>query len=389
MYAGRDPITGRQRFVSRTFQGTKRAAERELARLISDVDDGRHEGTTAELGSLVDRWIEHLEAIGRAPSTIREYRRLIVKEIKPAIGSTRLDRLKSSDLDRLYAEWLRSGLAPNTVHHRHSLLAAALQQGVKWGWLRDNPARRASPPPLRPPEAAVPTLEQVQALISAAEASNPDLATFLALAAVTGARRGELCALQWSDVDVNRSVVRFRQSLDWPRGTAAWTLKPTKTHQTRLVSLDELALAIIEQHRRRSQDRCDAAGCELLETGFVFSSDVAGEVPLRPDTATQAVGRLCRSLGMAEIHLHSLRHWMVTTSLIGGTDVRTVAGRAGHRDASMTLQVYAHAIEQSDRETAARLGRVLAPAPSELAAGATSGETDLRSGRGRRPPQSD
>ena len=62
---------------------------------------------------------------------------------------------------------------------------------------------------------------------------------------------------------------------------------------------------------------------------------------------------------MPEIHLHSLRHWMVTTSLVGGTDVRTVAGRAGHRDASMTLRVYAHALEQADREAASRLGRVL------------------------------
>ena len=63
---------------------------------------------------------------------------------------------------------------------------------------------------------------------------------------------------------------------------------------------------------------------------------------------------------MTDVHLHSLRHWMVTTSLVGGTDVRTVAGRAGHRDASMTLRVYAHAMEEADRETASRLGRVLA-----------------------------
>lgn len=362
VYAGRDPLTGRQRFVSRSFKGNKRAAERELAKLIADVDAGRHEGSAAELSTLLDRWIEHLDAIGRSPSTLREYRRLAEKEIKPALGSTKLDKLSASDLDRTYQSWLRNGLAPNTVHHRHSMIAAALQQGVKWGWLHENPARRASPPPLRPPEAIVPSLEQVQRLISSAEAHDPDLAALLALAAVTGARRGELCGLRWSDVDTERSVVRIRHSLDWPRsdgGKETWTLKPTKTHQARSVSLDELAMAVVEQHRRRCEERCAVAGVQSNPEGFVFSSDVPGEVPLRPDSVTQAFGRLCRSLGMPEIHLHSLRHWMVTTSLVGGTDVRTVAGRAGHRDASMTLRVYAHALEEADRETASRLGKVL------------------------------
>lgn len=379
VYSGRDPLTGRQRFVSKTFEGTKRAAEREVAKLIAEVDAGRHEGTGAELGTLLDRWIGHVEAIGRSPSTLREYRRLIEREIKPALGSVRLDRLKPADLDRLYAQWMRSGTAPNTVHHRHSLLAAALAQGVKWGWLRENPARSASPPPLRPPEAVVPALDQVQRLLSAAEASNPDLAAFMALAAVTGARRGELCALRWADIDTARSVVRIRQSLDWPRGSLVWTLKPTKTHQARSLSLDELALTVVEKHRERCDQRRCVAGIEAGPEGFVFSSDVAGEVPLRPDTVTQAVGRLCRSLGMPEIHLHSLRHWMVTTSLVGGADVRTVAGRAGHRDASMTLRVYAHALEQADREAAAHLGRVLtAPATTDAKTPAATARSSER-----------
>ncbi|MGH9110076.1 MAG: tyrosine-type recombinase/integrase [Acidimicrobiales bacterium] len=359
VYAGRDPHTGRQRVVTKTVGGSKRAAERELAKLITDVDAGRYKGTAAKLSTLVDRWIAHLEAIGRSPSTLREYRRLAARAILPALGSVRLDRLRPSDLDRVYGDWLRAGLSPNTVHHRHSLIAAALQQGVKWGWLHENPARRASPPPLRPPEAVVPQVEQVQRLLQAAETANEDLAAFLATAALTGARRGELCALRWPDVDLGRSELRIRQSLDWPRGAPDWTLKSTKTHQARSVSLDELGVAVLERQRRRCEERCRAAGTELSADVFVFGGSVDGTRPLRPDSVTQAVGRLCRSLGMPEIHLHSLRHWMVTTSLVGGSDVRTVAGRAGHRDASMTLRVYAHVLERADRETAAQLGRAL------------------------------
>lgn len=359
VYAGRDPHTGRQRVVTKTVEGTKRAAERELAKLITEVDTGRHDGTSAKLATLLERWLEHLAVIGRSPATLREYRRLTDRAILPALGSVRLDRLRPSDLDRVYGDWLRSGLSPNTVHHRHSLLAAALQQAVKWGWVHENPARRASPPPLRPPEAVVPAVEQVQQLLTAAEATNEDLAAFLATAALTGARRGELCALRWSDVDLRQSELRIRRSLDWPRGASDWTLKSTKTHQARSVSLDELGVTVLERHRRRCDERCRRSGTELSVDAFVFPGSVDGTRPLRPDSVTQAVGRLCRSLGMPEIHLHSLRHWMVTTSLVGGSDVRTVAGRAGHRDASMTLRVYGHVLERADRETAAQLGRVL------------------------------
>ena len=357
VFAGRDPVTSKQRFVSETVHGTKREAQRRLARLISEVDDGRREGTDATFGSLLDKWLEHLEQRARADSTLREYRRLIEKELRPKLGHLPLRRLSALHLDRAYAEWTRDGLASNTVRNRHTIISAACAQGVKWGSLPENPARKATPPPVRTPEVIPPTPEEVRHLIDAAKKRNPEMAALLWMAALLGARRGELCALRWSDVDFVTKSVRIRNSLDYPPGKTTWTIKRTKTHSTRTVSLDTIALRVLNEHF----DRCDQRspeGVDLLD-GFVFSNSIDGSEPWHPDSVSQFVRRKCQQLKMPQVHLHSLRHWMITTALTSGGDVTTIAGRAGHRDPSVTLKIYGHFLESADRETANRLGKAL------------------------------
>src|SRR5207248_5999057 len=117
-------------------------------------------------------------------------------------------RRKSIDSDRptstpFYAS-LRTHLSPARVLKVHSILRAALRQAVRWQMITDNPATHASPPrPVRPPVQA-PTPDDVARLLAAAQAEDPEFALYLRLAAVTGARRGELCALRWDDIDLER-----------------------------------------------------------------------------------------------------------------------------------------------------------------------------------------
>ncbi len=357
VFAGRDPVTSKQRFVTETFHGTKREAQRRLAHLITDVDDGRGEGTNATFGTLLDKWMEHLEQRDRSPATLREYRRLIDKEIRPKLGHYPLRKLSALQLDRAYAAWTRDGLTGSSVRNRHTIISAACTQGVKWKWLPDNPARKATPPPIRTPEIAPPSPEQVRQLIDAARERNPEMATLLWMAALLGARRGELCALRWADIDFVSKTVQINTSLDYPRGASTWTVKPTKTHSTRIVSLDPTALKVMKEHYHRCERR-KPEGIDL-SNGFVFSSTIDGSEPWHPDSVSQFVSRRCQELKMPEVHLHSLRHWMITTALTSGGDVTTIAGRAGHRDPSVTLKVYGHLLASADREAANNLGRVL------------------------------
>ena len=103
------------------------------------------------------------------------------------------------------------------------------------------------------------------------------------------------------------------------------------------------------------------AGVVADPDGYVLTLDPSGSTPIRPDTLGQAFGRLCRSLGISGVSLHTLRHFSASMLIASGRDVRTIAGRLGHSDASTTLRVYAHMVEGRDQDAADFLGSLLAP----------------------------
>ncbi|HML01591.1 MAG TPA: site-specific integrase, partial [Acidimicrobiales bacterium] len=200
-FAGPDPATGRPVQIARTFLGGKRAAAKALAGLVAEVEAGTFERTRATVSDLLDKWLEQIEPT-RRPKTVAEYRSKIENRIRPALGAMRLNKLGPDNLDAWYRKWLDEGLSPTTVHHLHAILSTALNQAVKWGWIDRSPAARASAPPLRQAPMKIPTPEELNRLHQVALDVDPVLATAIALAALTGARRGELTALRWSDVDL-------------------------------------------------------------------------------------------------------------------------------------------------------------------------------------------
>ena len=186
------PRTGKQRYLTRTVRGTKRDAEKVHADLVAQAVHGKFGETAAgTVADVTERWLEHLE-----PDVAGDRLRIPGLPAQPdraSDGGKKIDRLRPADLDRFYAS-LRKHLSPASVLKVHSILRAALGQAVRWQMITDNPATHASPPrPVRPPVQA-PTPEDVPRLLAAAEAEDPEFALYLRLAAVTGARRGELCA---------------------------------------------------------------------------------------------------------------------------------------------------------------------------------------------------
>lgn len=193
------------------------------------------------------------------------------------------------------------------------------------------------------------------------------MAALLATGALTGARRGELCALRWPDLDEESATLIIGRSVfDFPGG--GWGEKDTKTHQVRRVGLDEVALHVFDLHRERVQDRAKEAGVDVPADAFIFSRSPLGMEPVRPDFVTKFTLRVAKRVGI-KITPKALRHFSATEMVAAGVDVRTVAGRMGHADPSMTLRVYSHRRAQRDREAAAILGKTL---PSLSSAGPQS-----------------
>jgi integrase len=171
----------------------------------------------------------------------------------------------------------------------------------------------------------------------------------LRLAAVAGARRAELAALQWDDLEDDRLTIDSSVTQRRGAGESEYIDEPTKTANRRDVHLDAGTVAEIQSLRDERHSI----------SPYMFSYDTNPPPPSRIGWWWK------RAQTLAGVdprwRLHDLRHWSATTAISGGTDVRTVAARLGHANPAMTLRVYAHAVDAADRTLGEHLGGLLAP----------------------------
>lgn len=365
VYVGRDPVTNAPRQVSRTVRGGKRAAQTRMAELVAEAKRGQLGGTDATVGLLLDRYLEAQERRGLSPKTLDSNRRRVKASIRPALGAISVRKLTAWDLDRYYAGLADAGRTAATIRAHHAILSGALGQAVKWGWCPANVAKMASPPAVRSKRIVPPSVAEVQALVKLASDRNPILAVLVMLAALIGARRGELCALRWTDVDLDAGTVRISRSiLDLP--ARAPEEKATKSYQERTLALGEAGVALLRLHRTQSLERAQLAEVEVAPDAFVFSERLDCAAPIRPDKVSGFFRRVRDELQLPHVHLHSLRHFMATQlAARGDVSVRTLAGRLGHADGgALALRVYSAYFPSADLEAAEHLGRALAPPPA-------------------------
>src|ERR671917_2621855 len=251
VYSGMDPISKRRMYLTEVVPAGPKAgreAERVRTRMLSQVDERRSPRTRATLGQLLDKW---LEVVDVDPSTRRGYGNNIRKHIRPLLGSLSLTRLDVQTLDSFYAELRRCrehcngrphlqhrttqehtcdehagspcspadpascgacrracqrhvcrGLASSTVRQIHWIISGALDRGVVWQWIAVNPAAHANKPPLPHPDPRPPTAQEAARLVERAWSSDSDWGTLVWTYMTTGARRGELCGLRWSHVNL-------------------------------------------------------------------------------------------------------------------------------------------------------------------------------------------
>ncbi len=349
--------------VERIFRGSQTAAREALNQLAAEKPSltrlpAAGDESVRTFGQLLDKWLEHLKARGRAPKTLAENKREIETRIRPRLGAISVTELTAEHLDDAYSAWLTEGLSASSVHRHAAVVSAALTQGVKWGWLDANPAQRASAPTAAPKrELVTPGPDQVVKLIRAAEKSDPIMATAIALAFITGGRRGELAALRWSDVDFGGGTVRIERSLT-QIGTDL-TEKSTKTGRGRTVALDKRALSLLRRHRTWQCNLAKKAQSPLVTDPYLLSDNANGARPIEPSKITDRFVSVRGKARIRGVRFHDLRHAHVTQLLGAGVDATTVATRVGHASTRMTLDRYAHALPAGDVAAAAVIGALL------------------------------
>lgn len=352
VFTGRDE-TGRPTQVSRTVRGGKRDAQRVAAELTAKPAP-RIAGRT--VGDVLHAWLEAGTPTW-AESTRRDARSRVALIARDPIVRMQAGKLGVADVERWHARLRRAEVGESSILNQHRILRSALAQAVRWGWLTVNPASLARlRHPKRQPRGTMP-IEDVRSVLAAAGTIESHAELALRIAAVTGARRSELAALRWEDLEEGRlqidsAIATVRLGSREDKQTPELVDQATKTANRRLVALDHVTVELFLTLRS-----------EFEPYGpWVFS---VGERPANPDRIG-AWWRLARRRAGVDPkwRLHDLRHWSASEALAAGHDVPAVANRLGHANPAMTLRVYAHALERADQALAEGLARRLEPAES-------------------------
>ena len=363
VYTGVDPVTGRQRQISRQVKGSRKQAERVETRLKAEVMVGRHRGTAAKtLGEMVEVYLDWREQNDKpiGPRTIQGYRALAEARIKPGIGKLRLPQVDPPALDRFYTALRKNGslrtpgepLSASRLRDVHAVISGALALAARDGWVPYNAAALVRPPGSRSAKRAMPTKGQARAALQAAERKDPELYLFLRIEATTGLRPGEVCALWWQDFDLDAAELLVGHNVVHAKGLPdGYVRKRTKSRHgdDRPIALDNRTVALLREHRERCEARARGWGGELAPDAYVFSADEAGRRPLRVDTMTRRFGELAEKLGHGYT-LYGFRHF-VATQLGAVATTATIRERMGHGSLEVTGG-YVHRVSEADREAA-------------------------------------
>lgn len=338
---------------------TKMDARRKGAALIMELG-GNADVSDMTIGELVADYLNDLERRS-SPKYVDEAVRA-ADRIPETFMQRRAAKITGLHLDALYRQ-LEADVARSAIRRIHTVLMAAYNRAVKLGALTTAP--RVGKPEQQTPDIRPPTHEQAKAVLAAAGGLD-HLA--LRLSAVTGCRRGEVVAIQWGDLDLERAQLHVRRSLINVKG--AVTERPTKTGRKgqRKIGLDLPTVALLRKHRAAQAERALASRVTPV---WVISDD--GVKPWRPDRLTRVFIDARVAAETAEyrdthpdagsdveiprwdVHLHSLRHYVATNMLLDGEPASKVAQRLGHASLQTTTTVYAHWIDSDDNEAAERL----------------------------------
>ena len=341
-------VDGKRQRRSIAFKGDYKAAQKELTRLLEAADGGTlPDPTRMTVAEYARGFLD--SSVTQSPKTIERYKELCERQVVPHLGAVKLQRLRPEHLERWHSELLESGLAARTIGHAHRLLSLVLTRAVQNGVLSRNVASIRRPPKCEDTEIEI--LQPADAAAVLAGLAGHPLHPIAVLALGTGARRGELLALEWRNVDLDRGVVRIERSVEETK--AGLRVKPPKTRAGRRnVGLAPETIAGLRDHRRRQLELRLQLG-QGGQPSLVFS-DVSGNL-LSPDNLSRDWRRVCDARKLPAVSFHGLRHTHVSMLIRAKVDILTISRRIGHRKVSVTLDIYGHLIEGADAEAAAAI----------------------------------
>ena len=343
VYLGRDPVTGKRKYQEQSFKGTMKEAEKALAKMIVELEQGTYvKPTNMTTAEVMEEWLRNYVSISTSPRTQHRYTEIIRKHLIPALGAIPLTKLQPRQIQSYYTEALesghrkrRGGLSPQTVQYHHRILFSSLKYAVRQGLLIRNPAEFVDIPRGTAKEITILTPESVNRLL---EVAKPTIYYHIFhTAAYTGMRRSELLGLRWCDLNLDLlqpsiSVVQTLHQL----ANGEYITKETKSKAgRRRLALFPSSAILLNEYK-------ESIITSPAETDFVFTQPDGSMI--RPNSITRAFSTIAQSIGLNDVKLHDLRHFHATMLLKQGVHPKIVSERLGHSKVAFTLDRYSHVL---------------------------------------------
>jgi integrase len=302
----------------------------------------------ATVGEYLSTWINDIHASQLKVTTLERYKQVINKHLIPELGTIKLQDLRASHVQALYTNLLTrptatgEPLSPRTVELIGTVLKIAIKYAVNVDEVMAvNPASRV---PLPKGKGSIPAPWSIQELNTFLDVARTHrLFFFFRLSAFTGARRGELLALKWSDFD-GSAITISKNRLSVNKQVVVQNSTKGGTNGQRRVPLDRETIELFSAHRKRQLLERLALGEYWHDTGYVFTQE--NGLPIYPHTPSDLFQKLLKKAGLRPTRLHDQRHLHATELLRLGEPLHVVASRLGHRDAMVTATIYAHVSDQ-------------------------------------------
>jgi len=363
--AGRDPATGKRKRIKKAFRGTKKEAEKELARMLTEIETGLYcEPSKLSFGEYLKKWLADYAKVKTSPKTYSRYEEIILKSVIPNLGQVIVEKLKPLHLQSYYTKMLTEGrqdgsggLSSTTVLKHHLILHKALESAVKWQLVPRNVADAVEAPKKAPTEMAILSEEQVNEMIKL----TLDSAYFpqIVLAILTGMRRGEIYGLRWRDVDLVEGIITVRQASQYTKEKGIFFKEPKTTSSRRSLDVSDYVVTVLRKVKVE-QNKCKLAYGEHYheESGDLIFTQPDGR-PQHPDSISSWFPEFIEKNGLPRVRFHDLRHSHASLLLKNGESLKLISERLGHAGVGITSDIYTHLAPGMQKKAAAKLEELI------------------------------
>ena len=345
----RDPLTGKRNRKFESIKGNKKDAEVALNRRLYELNNGINpiKPSAMKLSDWLDQWLDtYLPHI--AETTRAGYQERIKTRLKPYLGKYPLNTLSTSIIQTWVNTLSNDNLSPKSIKNVFLNLKAALDKAVSLKMLPENPCNQVTLPALVKYQASVYNEQEIEQLLKIAKGTDMYLLVVLELA--LGIRRGEVGALQWSDIDFEKGIVHITRNRVIA-GNKKVTKPPKSVAGIRDIAVGDNVLELLKDKYEEYQTNINKVG--FADCGYVIHKK-NGE-PYRPDSITQKWERFEKKHGLRPIKFHELRHTCTTTMMAKGVDIKTIQVRLGHSSVQTTMNIYAHCLPSMNKSAGDKL----------------------------------